>query len=1464
MSDTERTGSPLAQTVRVRLGIGAPGATADRGVDIEIFAPPSATVEEVVDRADLAVPALEWAVVNLRTGSRAQPDDPFVQLGAVHGDHLRIVDLEAPSDPGTVATWALEVIAGPAAGAQLPLVGRRATIGRDDQRAELALTDPSLSREHLRLERTATGWTVEDLGSRNGSAVDGTPLVPGRPIAAGDGTHIEAGRSTLRLTGSSEAGSRSARRALEARPDGAIGFNCPPRVAPRPFARLIDAPKVPEQPRAPRLPLVAAIVPAIAGVVLWRLTGQTFMLMLCALSPVMVLGTWLSDRLGGRAEYRDRRTAFRAELARTAEEVDALRADEEERRLDLFPDARMLARRMVDADPRLWERRASHHDLLHLRIGMGARMSEVVLRAGEGGAAELRDELAASVPVQPELESTPITVALGDVGPVGVTGPPELREGLLRWLLLQVAGLHSPRDVQLVALLGEADPAWDWLKWLPHVPAGGIGPGGAPGLGLRRVEIEEQLAALAALVEDRTDDLLGGAKPSGIDGRPHVVVFVRDGAVADRTLIGRLLSPAAQEAGVHVIWEADDTGALPAACRTLVELDEARALATITDTTTGEVSDRVTLDSVPMAVAESAAAAIAPLRDVTHDERGISSLPPVAALLELEGLSPVTPGAVATRWRGAVDGVRCILGAGGDGPLHLDLAVVGPHALVGGTSGAGKSELLRGMLASMALHAPPTHLTFLLVDYKGGSAFRELAQLPHTVGVVTDLDEHLADRALTSLRAEIRFRETVLADAGALDLAELRRTRPELVLPRLLIAIDEFATLAQEVPEFVDGVLDVVQRGRSLGVHLVLATQSPRGSVTGRIRANTALQIALRTLGRDESIDIIGSPEAAFISKRTPGRAWAKLGEDDLVPFQSGYVGAPPNLRTADVTTVQPFGLGRAAAAAPNGAAGTTPGTITSPDDTELRTIVDAARAAAAELPPARRPWLPELPVLVDGRAGAEQAGPGFVGIVDDPAAQRRRTLRFDPASQGNALFLGGPRSGRTSALAGVAASLAWGRSTDDLHVYGLDCAGRALGAVDELPHTGAVVAGDDGARTARLLEFLTDTLTARRQAYSELGAHDFDDLVHRSEQAVPRILLLVDDYGAFQERYEHAELGRLADLMRQLASDGPAFGIHLAITSDRRFAVPNAVHAVIGLRLVLRLGDRDEYARLGLKAIPSDLPPGRGFDLDGLEVQLGTWADPGEPLREAMARTGAALRAQHSLGAVPSPVQLLATRLPLADLPPSTEASSVVVGQRERDGQPARVVLDGAHFMVVGPYRTGRSTALATLAAGYAQARPQSERHLISFRRSPLRDLTGWATATESPDANALAGLLEGFAAQGKEDGQPRLVVLDDLTELEVGMANSRLEAAARACRDAGVCLLASGESQAVFTAFGFVRELRKDGAGLLLAPNLETHGEIFDTKLPFRRALEFPPGRAFLVRPGGTLDLIQVAVPS
>ena len=472
----------------------------------------------------------------------------------------------------------------------------------------------------------------------------------------------------------------------------------------------------------------------------------------------------------------------------------------------------------------------------------------------------------------------------------------------------------------------------------------------------------------------------------------------------------------------------------------------------------------------------------------------------------------------------------------------------GPHALIAGTTGSGKSELLRTLVASLAAGASPDDLTFVLIDYKGGSTFDACADLPHTVGVVTDLDERLAERALVSLEAEIRRRERLLRGVGADEFDAYRVAVGADVgpLPRLVVVIDEFAAMAADLPGFLPALVGVAQRGRSLGIHLILATQRPAGVVSDEIRANTNLRIALRLQDRADAIDIVGVADPVSFPRGIPGRAVLRLGAGETVMFQTAHSSGIHRTHGGALGVGPGLGDGLASGGRRR------PGAPDQVAVTELATLTRSIRAAASlsDVRPPFRPWLEPLPTMLPAAAVEGDA----VGLVDEPADQRQVPLRWD-RSAGNLVLIGALGSGTTTAVRTLIAA-----AGPVPHCYVIDARGDGLlDAVAELPNCGAVVGFHDAERRARLVRFLADEL-ARRQA----------------QPAAPRqpVIFAIDGLGALLACLAGpADIDDHARLLRVL-TDGAAAGIHTVATIERPGGVAHAALAALTQRWLFHVDD--------------------------------------------------------------------------------------------------------------------------------------------------------------------------------------------------------------------------------------------------------------------------------------------------
>ena len=860
------------------------------------------------------------------------------------------------------------------------------------------------------------------------------------------------------------------------------------------------------------------------------------------------------------------------------------------------------------------------------------------------------------------------------------------------------------------------------------------------------------------------------------------------------------------------------------------------------------------VDQVSVTFAEGTARSLSPIRDVSELARA-GDIPRRVGLLGLLGMLPPTAGALEDAWRAWNGDLKATIGAGVDGPLEIDLRAEGPHALIAGTTGSGKSELLRTFVAAAATAIPPDRLSFLLVDYKGGAAFAPCAALPHVVDVVSDLDEHAAERALVSLNAELKRREQILAEYGARDLLELTRRDAVAAPPVLIIAVDEFAKLREEVPEFVDGVVDIAQRGRSLGVHMILAAQSLRNAFTPAIRANTNLRVALRVSEATESEDMIASPAAARIpsGESSRGRAFARTGHSELREFQAAYVSGHTDpdvdaeLRLADFSLIDAPNLDQAAE-----------GPIDSDAESDLVALGEVAVEAQQRMGLAvpAPPWLPPLPEVLSLSAVERSdvpIGGAAIGLVDLPHLQCQDPLVLDLEGAGNVAIFGGGNSGKTTALTTTALALAAAAPPSDVAVYCIDAAGGGLRALDDLPHCAAVIMADDEERVVRLLRTLVGLIEAR-----EIAAGQAADTVRWAGRTV----LLIDDFASFSQLYDQPGKDSPFELLQRILSGGRQAAVHVVLTAPRRGALGAALAAQFGQRLVLRMPTEDDLLALGLdmKSVRgAKLAPGSGFTQDSREFHIAVPSEFGVPIAAA----AAAASFRQSKTAAP-PIGSLPSHVPAADLPPVTSIVAIPLGISGATLAPAAVDLSELHFVAIGPYRSGRSTALGAIADAVAALVEAPQMFLLTPRRSPLRDRAVWTSAAEghAACADVVAKLLKRLEA-GAFDDRTALLFIDDGGELNDIAVSGQLEQLVRRSRDTRLRVIASVETSAARgISVLWIRELRREGHGLLLQPDPIGDGDLLNVALPRRFPVAMTPGRGFIAR-RGSAELVHVATP-
>ncbi|KQV05214.1 FtsK/SpoIIIE domain-containing protein [Leifsonia sp. Root112D2] len=710
----------------------------------------------------------------------------------------------------------------------------------------------------------------------------------------------------------------------------------------------LTLPEHPPDPHRGSFPLVASVAPLIAACAIWAITRSPFALVFAALSPIVAVAGMVDGRWHARRQRRKHRIQVRRQTARLREQIVLRHDDERTRRAHRYPPAAALLRD-AEGDITRWRGGRADSGATTLALGLGTVRSELSI----GGSPRTDDErqlCASATSLGDAVVVTDAAAGLGIVGPVAQA------RAVARGYLVQLVHALSP---ELAGLAVVPHEGWEWAAGLPHAAGG------------RKTEIR---------IEVREKYRTTGVEGNSSGARAASVESARRSQAGD--------VPGASAAPL-VIALADSIEALPTSCRTVVRIVGAG---------NAELIGAEAISAGGEAVGEGAGLALE-LVTAAEAERFVRVLRRHAAAAGISAMRGVPPsvrfaqlavpaGLAGPKTKpGSLD---CVIGLDESGVRMLDLVSQGPHAVVGGTTGSGKSELLITWVTAMAAAHTPDEVTFLLIDFKGGAAFAPLTALPHTVGVMTDLDHVAASRALASLGAELRSRERTLAQLKATDIADPAcRGR----LARLVIVVDEFAAMLEALPELHAVLSDVAARGRSLGVHLILCTQRPAGAMRDALLANCGLRLSLRVNNRADSQAVVGTDAAAALPATNPGRCI--IGSDGAT--------ALVQIAVTEVDDIDAIARATHAADA-------------------------AARESGAQHVPARarRPWLDPLPAEIPlGTliAGAEGSNESLVlGVEDVPEEQRQSVVRYCPRLEGSLLVLGAQHSGKSTMLSSLAA----------------------------------------------------------------------------------------------------------------------------------------------------------------------------------------------------------------------------------------------------------------------------------------------------------------------------------------------------------------------------------------------------------------------------------------------------------
>lgn len=1138
------------------------------------------------------------------------------------------------------------------------------------------------------------------------------------------------------------------------------------------------------------------------------------------LFPMMMIMSMMGMFMGGggrsgkaAAELNEERKDYFSYLANLREEADATGAEQRAALEWSHPDPRALAD--VVSTRRMWERRPTDADYCHVRVGIGTHRLATRLMAPETGPPEDLEPVSTValrrfVKTHSVVHSLPTAVSLRAFPTITFEGERKLAQQLVRSMVLELCTFHGPDHVQVAVVTANPDSDnWSWVKWLPHAQHEVTHDGAGP-MRLMFPTLELMETALATALVER-GRFSRTAPPT--QGLKQLVVVLDDGFVTGDE---RLITDAGMDSVTLLDLNGPRDGALARrSLQLVVEGDDVAAR------TAAGIERFATPDTITTAEAEATARRIGRFRPgnaahIVSLEADSKALDPgLMALLKIPDAAEVVP---EKEWRprSPRERLRVPIGITPNGlPIELDIKEsaeggMGPHGLCIGATGSGKSEFLRTLVLSMITTHSPEALNLVLVDFKGGATFLGLEGAAHISAIITNLEDELplVDRMRDALAGEINRRQELLRAAGNfINVTEYERARVSGAdlepLPALFIVVDEFSELLSQKPDFAELFVMIGRLGRSLHIHLLLASQRLEEGKLRGLDSHLSYRIGLKTYSAGESRSVLGVPDAYHLPN-VPGSAFLKCDASEPIRFNASYVSGEyvkprvawsgrasqlgalaPKLFTA--TPVRKDPVPAAPVQQPTvEPEPSTPQTSSRPTRTTLLDMVVSRLRGHGR--PAHEVWLPPLdktPAInellpdTNWSASANLNGQLWMplGVVDRPYDQRRDLLMVDlSGAQGNAAVVGGPQSGKSTALRTLVMSGAATHTPEQLQFYCLDFGGGTLTSLAKLPHVGAVAGRMDADAIRRTVAEVAGLLRAREQHFRDLGIESMRDFRQRKADLALRtpeeaardplskdnfgdVVLVIDGWGSIKSEFEALE-----PTLQSLAIQGLSYGVHLAISASRWMEIRPAVKDMLGTRIELRLGDPidSDVGRKAAELVPVGRP-GRGINAQRLHILTGLprldSSSGIEDLPAGVAAAVEAVRAHYGGRAAPRvrmlPHDVVRDEVVLA----AREAgqlskSSIAIGVNEDELAPVVLDFDAQpHLVAFADSECGKSSLLRNIAAGLMENATPTEVKiiLVDFRRSMLgviadEYLGGYATAPQSCTdlMTALAGALK------------------------------------------------------------------------------------------------------------------------
>ena len=935
-----------------------------------------------------------------------------------------------------------------------------------------------------------------------------------------------------------------------------------------------------QEPAKPSDELLKLIVPPLTMV------GVTVLITLVQPRGIYILATvgmsittmifsirgFIKNRKKYKADKKERIDLYRLYLKDKVKELTRLEREQKEGMHYHFPTILELTDLVESYNHRIYEKTPLHFDFLYYRLGLGKIPTSYDLKYGQqersGKKDALEEEGYALYSRHKKIPDMPIPANLSH-GPVGYIGPRNLVLEQLQLLVMQLATFHSYHDVQFITILPEEEKEqWSWMRWLPHAKLQELN---VRGFVYNQRTRDQVLNSLNQILKLRRSQKEEASHKESTLFHPHYVVLVTDEKLILDHIIMEFFTEDPTELGCSLIFVEDVMSSLSENIQTVINIKDRNTGQLVMEEGVLKETD-FRLDHFPADYdKERIARTLAPLN---HLQNLKSSIPDSVTFMEMYGAETFEDLQVSSRWKknAPYKSLAVPIGLRGQDDLvqlNLHEKAHGPHGLIAGTTGSGKSETIQSYILSLAVNFHPHDVAFLLIDYKGGGMANLFKNLPHLLGTITNLDGVQSMRALASINAEIHRRERLFGEFEVNHINQYQKkfkngeaTEP---LPHLFIISDEFAELKVNQPDFIKKLVSIARVGRSLGVHLILATQKPSGVVDDQIWSNSRFKIALKVADRSDSNEMLHTPDAAEITQT--GRAYLQVGNNEVYElFQSAWSGADyqpekDDMGIEDHTIYLINELGQYEILNED-LSGLEDADEIKEVPTELDAIVHNIHLLCEEqeIPPVPQPWLPplkerialeELEEVQPAIAWAQEKSLSILlGMADIPQAQKQEAVSINLAKDGHVLLYGSPGTGKTTFLQSAGMDLARKFSPKDLTMYLMDFGTNGLAPLSKLPQVADNMLLDQTEKISKFVRIMEKELNRRKKLLADYGVGTLELYRQASGREEPAIVILLDSYEAFKEEAYEAELFKL---LVRISREGLSIGVHLLMTAGRQ-----------------------------------------------------------------------------------------------------------------------------------------------------------------------------------------------------------------------------------------------------------------------------------------------------------------------